>query len=579
MIVGVREINDSDLPSSSWVNTTLQYTHGYGMIISPANTSTSNGDPQFAVGGVPPQSDSQGLQITQPSVYFGLNNAGYVVANTKQPEIDYQLTNGTNVETHYTGDGGVQLSNFFDQAMFALRFSDFNLLISNQITSQSRLMFDRGVQARVSKAAPFLSLDSDPYPVLLHGQIDWIQDAYTTTDDYPYAQNAETSALPAGSGLNQNFNYVRNSVKVLINAYTGKMTFYVMDPSDPIIQTYEKAFPGMFTSSSKMSPDLVSHLRYPEDIFTVQASMYGKYHIVNASSFYSAADAWALSPSPGAGSPSQALQTTLTTNAQGQEVSTGQLVRMAPIYQVLKVPGQATQSFNLLDAFVPISGQSQIQTLSGFMIADSDPPHYGQLQMFVTPRDNPVNGPAIVSAQIDATPQVSQQITLLNSNGSSALLGNVLMIPVANSLLYIQPLYVESSRNAVPELQKVIAVYGKQYAIQSTLAGALTQVFSAPVSTTPGGGSSSGQLTPEVKALLDEAQSAYQQSLKDLKAGNLGAYQSDINTLESDLQQVQQLTGTTTPTGSSSTTSTTAGSTATASPTQSTTSTTVPASN
>ena len=282
VIVGVREINDSDLPSSSWVNTTLQYTHGYGMIVSPATTATVNGDPQFAVGGVPPNSTSGLPTITQPSVYFGLNNSGYVVADTEQPEIDYQLSNGTNVETHYKGNGGVQLSNWFDQAMFAIRFSDFNLLISNQITSSSRLMFDRGVQARVSKAAPFLALDSDPYPVLVNGEIYWVQDAYTTTDNYPYAQNADTSALPATSGLNQNFNYVRNSVKVLVNAYTGAMTFYVMDPSDPIIQTYEKAFPGMFTPASKMSSQLKAHLRYPEDIFAVQATAYGKYHIRTA---------------------------------------------------------------------------------------------------------------------------------------------------------------------------------------------------------------------------------------------------------------------------------------------------------
>ncbi len=488
VIVGVREINQADLPSSSWVNTTLQYTHGYGMVISPANTATGNGDPQFAVGGVPPVSNSGLPAITQPSVYFGLNNNGYVVANTKQPEMNFQLTNGTNDETHYSGDGGVQLSNFFTQAMFAIRFSDFNLIISNQITTQSRLMFDRGVQARVNKAAPFLSLDADPYPVLLHGQIDWIQDAYTTTDNYPYAQNADTSSLPSGSGLNQNFNYVRNSVKVLINAYTGKMTFYVMQPHDPIIETYEKAFPGMFTPASKMSAELKAHLRYPEDIFTVQASMYGKYHIKTASSFYSAADAWALSPSPGSGSPSQALQTTLTTNAQGQEVSTGQLVRMAPIYQELKVPGQNNQSFNLLDAFVPISGNSQIQTLSGFMIAGSDPNDYGKLEMFVTPRNNPVNGPAIVAAKIDATATVSSKISLLNQEGSSVLLGNVLMIPVADSLLYIQPLYVESARNAIPELQQVIAVYGNlPAAIGPTLSSALTQVFKAPVSTAPGG--------------------------------------------------------------------------------------------
>ena len=558
VIVGVREINPNDLPSSSWVNTTLQYTHGYGMVISPANTSSTNGDPVFAVGGVPPVSNSGLPTITQPSVYFGLNNAGYVVANTKQPEMNYQLTNGTNDETHYAGDGGVQLSNFFIQAMFAVRFSDFNLLISNQITSQSRLMFDRGVQARVAKAAPFLSLDSDPYPVLLHGQIYWIQDAYTTTDNYPYAENADTSALPANSGLNENFNYVRNSVKVLVNAYTGKMTFYVMDPHDPIIQTYESAFPGMFTPASKMSAELKAHLRYPEDIFTVQASMYGKYHITNASSFYSAADAWALSPSPGSGSPSQALQTTLTTNAQGEVVSTGQLVRMAPIYQVMQVPGQSTQSFNLLDALVPISGQSQIQTLSGFMIAGSDPDHYGQLQMFVTPRNNPVNGPAIVAAKIDATASVSREVSLLNQNGSSVLLGNVLMIPIADSLLYIQPLYVESSRNAIPELQQVIAVYGSLNAgIGPTLASALSQVFQAPVSTAAGNNSSSGTLSPQVRALLVLAQQSWQKSQADLKAGNLGDYQTDINSLESDLQEVQALTGATPPSTSTSTSTTT----------------------
>ncbi len=230
-------------PPRRWVNTTLQYTHGYGMIISPANTATSGGEPQFPVGQVPPTSQAGYPTIIQPAVYFGLNNSGYVVANTKQPEVDYQLSDGTNVETHYAGDGGVQLSNFFDKALFAIRFSDFNLLISNEITDQSRLMFDRGVQARVNKAAPFLSLDADPYPVLVNGQIDWVQDAYTTTANYPYSQDANTTALNPGSGLNQTFNYVRNSVKVLINAYTGKMTFYVMDPSDPIIETYQKAFP------------------------------------------------------------------------------------------------------------------------------------------------------------------------------------------------------------------------------------------------------------------------------------------------------------------------------------------------
>ncbi len=555
-VVGVREINDQDLPSTSWVNTTLQYTHGYGMIVSPANVATSSGTPQFAVGNVPPVSTEGLPTIVQPSVYFGLNNTGYVVANTKQPEIDYQTSTGQNVEVHYKGDGGVQLSSFFKQVMFAVRFNDINLLISSQITNDSRLMFDRGVQARVSKAAPFLNLDADPYPVLVNGHIDWVQDAYTTTDNYPYAQNADTSAVAQGSGLSGNFNYVRNSVKVLIDAYTGKMTFYVMDPNDPIIRTYEKAFPEMFTPASKMPSDLRAHLRYPEDIFTVQATMYGKYHITKAASFYSAADAWTLSPDPGSGSPSQALATTQTVNAQGQVVSTGQLVRMSPIYQVMRIPGETTQSFNLIDALVPVSTGSQIQTLSGFMMAGSDPGHYGQLQMFVTPRDNPVNGPAIVAAKISATPTVSSQISLLNQNGSSVLLGNVLMIPVANALLYVQPVYVESSRNPFPVLQRVIAVYGNQpAAIGNSLSAALTQLFSAPVQVSPTTGGSSTTLSPQAESLLAQAQAAYTQSQADLKTGDLGSYQNDINSMESFLQQVQALTGG--PVASTTTTTTT----------------------
>jgi uncharacterized membrane protein (UPF0182 family) len=313
----------------------------------------------------------------------------------------------------------------------------------------------------------------------------------------------------------------------------------------------------MFTPASKMSDELRSHIRYPEDIFTVQATMYGKYHIVKAQSFYSAADAWTLSPDPGSGSPSQALATTQTVNAQGQVVSTGQLVRMSPIYQVMRIPGDTGQSFNLIDAFVPVSAGSQIQTLSGFMMAGSDPGQYGQMTMFVTPRDNPVNGPAIVAAKIDATPGVSGQISLLNQNGSSVLLGNVLMIPVANALLYIQPLYVESSRNAFPELQRVIAVYGNQpAAIGNSLSSALSTLFAAPVSTTSAaGGTSTASLSPQAQALLAQAQAAYSQAQADLKAGNLGAYQNDINSLESNLQAVQALTGG--PVASTTTTTTT----------------------
>lgn len=565
-VVGVREVNDNDLPSSSWVNTKLAYTHGYGMVISPANTATNQGEPNFAVGGVPPTS-SEGLpEIRQPSVYFGLDNSTYVVANSKTPEIDFQLTNGRNVATHYKGDGGVQLTSLFRQAMFALRFGDLNLLISDQITPDSRLLFDRGIQERVQKAAPFLALDADPYPVLVNGQIEWIQDAYTTTNNYPYAQEANTTSVSQGSGLDASFNYVRNSVKVAINAYTGHMTFYVMESNDPVIRTYEKAFPGMFTPASKMSAQLRAHLRYPEDLFTVQTTMYGRYHITDPQSFYNAADAWVLSPTPGAGSPDQALRTTVTTNSQGVEVSTGQTVRMSPLYQVMQIPGQTTQSFNILEAFVPVSGGSQIQNLSGFMIGGSDPADYGNLTMYVTPRNSPAPGPSIVASQIDSTPAVSQEITYFNQNGSSVVLGNVLMIPVADALLYVQPMYVESSRNSLPLLKRVIAVYGKSNAavIDTTLSKALTDLFQGPVVTNPGTGGGTGAISSEVQGLVAQAQSTYQQAQADLKSSNLGAYQNDVATLGSLINEINQLTGNSPSGGGSSATPPTSTTTTTA---------------
>ena len=558
VVVGARQINDQDLPAQGWVNTHLQYTHGYGFMASPANQVSASGQPSFAISDVPPVSAPGLPAITQPSVYYGLNNSGtepsYVIGNTKQPEIDYQLSSGANVETRYTGSGGVQLNSFGRRLAFALRFGDLNLLISNLITPQSRVLFETNIQDAAAKAAPFLNLDSDPYPVLAGGQLYWVQDAYTTTDHYPYAQNGDTSALPSSSGLNQSFNYVRNSVKIVVNAYSGTMTFYDMTgPAnrDPILKTWEKAFPGMFTPGSKMPADLRTHLRYPEDIFTVQAAALGRYHITNPSAFYNATDAWNISQSPGAGSPSQTLQTTVTTNAAGQVVGLGQVVRMAPLYQVLQLPGEQATSFNLMDAFVPVSTGDQIQTLSAFLSAGCDPGHYGKLTVYITPRGQAFDGPALIDARISATPSVSQEISLLNQNGSSVILGNVLMVPVGQSMLYFRPLYVESSRNQLPVLQKVIAVYGgsgsgSQVAMGDTLEQALESVFQASI---PLGGqqpSSSGTPSPpsaisaQIQTLIQQASTLAQQIQNDLKQGNLGQYQTDVTALAGIIQQLQQ---------------------------------------
>lgn len=560
MVVGVRQIDDNDLPAQGWVNTHLQYTHGYGFMASPANGVSDNGQPLFAIADVPPTSNPGLPQVRQPSVYYGLNNDGtqpsYVIADTKQPEIDYQLSSGANVETQYHGSGGVELSSFGRRLAFALRFSDLNMFISNLITPHSRVLFNTNIQDAARMAAPFLSLDSDPYPVLADGQIYWVQDAYTTTDHYPYAQTADTSSLAQGSGLSKSFNYVRNSVKIVVNAYSGAMTFYDMTTptyTDPILKTWEHAFPGMFTPASKMPSDLRAHLRYPEDLFTVQAASYGRYHITKPAAFYNATDAWNLSQTPGAGSPSAALAQTFTTNAQGQTVSTGQVARMAPLYQVLQVPGEQGISFNLMDAFVPVSQGDQIQTLSAFMVAGSDPGEYGKLKVFVTPRGQAFDGPALIDARISATPAVSQEISLLNQNGSSVILGNVLMVPINQSMLYFRPLYVESSRNQLPVLQKVIAVYGgsggSTVAMGDTLEQALEAVFQASVPlggeqpqtpSTPSSPSAPSAISAQIQSLINTANNLAQQIQTDLKDGNLGQYQTDVNTLAGIIQQLQQ---------------------------------------
>ncbi|MHB1444629.1 MAG: UPF0182 family membrane protein [Acidimicrobiales bacterium] len=530
-LLAVRQLDAANLPQHSWVNLHLQYTHGYGAVLSPANAATIDGNPVFNISNVPPVSAPGTPVITQPDVYFGLGINGFVIANTKTPEIDYQSASGSNVTSSYTGDGGVQLSSFLRRAAFAIRFGDLNTLISSQIKPTSRILFVQDIQQEVAKAAPFLRLDSAPYATIVNGQIEWIQDAYTSTADYPYSQLADTSSLPPNSGLNIPLNYVRNSVKVEINAYTGQMKFYVMDPSDPIIQSYEKAFPGLFTPGSKMPMALRKHLRYPGDLFRIQTAMYGRYHITNINDFYNAADAWNVSQSAGVGSPTASNQT-VTTDASGLVVSTVQK-RMAPQYVLVRLPGQTKAGFILLQTFVPASQGDKQQNLSAFMVAECDPSDYGQLKVYEMPPGASILGPALVDAQVAADPAISEQISLLDQHGSNVELGNLLVIPIQHSLVYVRPLYVESSTNPQPKLDDVIVASGTQTAMAPTLQAALAAVFgSAPPTleqragspTVPTKGLSSGASQDLAAAAQD-----YQQALNDLQSGNLGAYQQDVN--------------------------------------------------
>jgi uncharacterized membrane protein (UPF0182 family) len=418
-------------------------------------------------------------------------------------------------------------------------------------------MFVRDIQAMASKVAPFLSFDHDPYSVLVHGQIDWVLDGYTTTDRYPYSQNASGLQVPPGSGLPASYNYVRNSVKVVINAYTGKMTLYVTEPSDPIIRAWESVFPNLFTPLSKMPSDLRGHLRYPEDIFSAQVATYGRYHITNPSSFYNAGDAWSISQTSGAGSPSQTLAIDQTVNAQGFVVNSS-AQRMSPIYQVNSLPGTTAQTFTISNAYVPQSNSLHIQNLTAFMVATSDPSNYGELSVYVTPSGQNVVGPVMADSEIQQNTKVSSIITPLDQHGSSVLLGNTLMIPINQSMLYVRPLYVTSSSNSLPQLKYVIAVFNSHVDIETSLTAALSSVLSANVTVPSGnsGGGSSSQSNSTIAALLAQATASYQAAEAALKAGDLSGYQTNIQAMYQAILQAQALEAQ--ASGSSSTTSSTA---------------------
>ena len=544
VLIGARQLNPSSLPSPSWVNVHLQYTHGLGAAVVQANTeNTATGNPDFVVSNVPPASTKGMPRLTQPDIYFGIDDPGWVVANTKQPELDYQVNSGSNagqpVETHYASTGGVAVGSIFSRFALALRLGDFNFLISNQITSKSRVLFVRDVTQMAKNAAPFLSFDSQPYAVIADGSVQFVLDGYTTTSQYPYAENANTLNVNEG-GLPGSFNYVRNSVKVVVNAYTGSMKFYVIDSRDPILKAYEAAFPKMFLPLSAMPSAIREHLRYPSDLFSVQAGMLGRYHITAPSSFYSASDRWEISPTTGAGTPDQTLAQEVQTNAAGDIISTS-LAPMNPVFQVGALPETAKQQLLESIAFVPAGNSSTVQSLTAFMVATSNPDNYGHLNVYVTPRGTSVIGPVQADSEIEENATVSSTITLLDQHGSSVLLGNNLMVPLDQSVLYIRPMYVTSTSNSMPQLKDIIAVFNQDVSIEPTLGAALSAVLGANVAGTGSTTSGTGTTTKgeTAQAYLKQAATDYQNAQAALKAGELGTYQADVNAMNQQLQLAQ----------------------------------------
>ncbi len=544
VVISTRELSTSGIPQESWEGQHVAYTHGYGAAAAPANAVTG-GRPDFVLGNIPVTSDTPALDITQPQVYIGEDLGGYSIVGATRDEIDYQDAEGDTITTQYDGEAGVEMSSFLRRAAFALRFGEIEPLISNFIDDDSRIIYIRDVRQRVEQLAPFMYWDADPYPVILDGRIQYVLDGYTTTDRYPYAQDANTDELPTGSGLDHSFNYVRNSVKAVVDTFDGTVTMYQTGIDDPILDAYSDAFPDLFTPFDEMPPEIQAHLRYPEDLFRVQTNVWGRYHLTESQEFYEQAGGWAVAQDPG--TDINAAQVTQTTNANG-EVESTQERRIDPYYLLMRLPGEEQEDFLILRSFVPASGDTERRELTAFMVAKSDPEDYGEIEVFEMPSTE-VAGPAIVNASILSDERIASAITLLDQQGSNVRLGNMLLIPIEQSILYVRPLYTEAEGNtAVPELRSVIVAYGDRVEMEDTLREALADIFgdAPPTLEEPSGpgGNNGGEPPPEeeppetdVNALLADADALFDEANAALADGDLGTYQEKIDEAQALIQQ------------------------------------------
>jgi len=420
--------------------------------MGPVNEVTSEGLPLLWARDIPPKHDPE-FPIVRPEIYFGERANEYIIVNTKSKELDYPAGD-QNVYTHYQGAGGVPLSGFLRKVAFVFRFGTLKILLSRDITPESRLLFRREITERLRAIAPFFLYDNDPYPVLADGRIFWIVDGYTWSDRFPYAQP-----------IRGRLNYIRNSVKAVVDAYNGTVSFYLADAEDPVVQCYNRVFPGLLKPLAEMPASLKSHLRYPQDLFEVQSAVYARYHMTNPQVFYNQEDLW----------------TTPDELVEGNETP------MEPYYTIMRLPGEAKAEYVLLLPFTP----RQKSNLIAWMAARSDDPHYGQILVYRFPKEKLIYGPMQIAARIDQDAQISQQFTLWGQRGVQVLRGNLLVIPVKNSLLYIQPVYLQAERGKIPELRRVIVAYEERIAMRETLNEALQDIFSgwtpAPASPTTAG--------------------------------------------------------------------------------------------
>ena len=502
VLLGTRELELNE--TRSWENQHVAFTHGYGVAMAPVSRVKGSGDPDFLVGDLPVSIDpSVEVVLDRPQLYVGEGLSGYAVVGASRDEVDYTDENQETRTVRYAdigGEGGVAMGSTVRRAAFALRFGQLEPLISNFITGDSRVFYVRDVRDRVEKLAPFLHFDADPYPVLVDGRIIYVVDGYTTTDRFPYAQVASTSNLPRSSGLRHHLNYVRNSVKATVDAFTGEVVFYVVDPEDPLVSAYGLAFEGLFTPASEMPPSLVNHLRYAEDLFRVQTELWGRYHVDDTENFYQRASEWSVSQDPGRTGEGAANLTVV--DDQGFKVGTRHK-RMAPYRAMVDLPGGDQTEFVIMRAYVPLDEDDARKELAAYIVGRSDGDRYGELVVYRPPSSN-FDGPALAEERIRNDEEVASLQTLLSQRGSSVLFGELLLVPIEDSILYVRPMYVQAEGDStVPELERVIVAVGERVVMANSLQEALEDLTGsrldalfAGIST--GAGTSEGKDDPEL---------------------------------------------------------------------------------
>jgi uncharacterized protein len=486
VMLSTRELSP-ELPAQAqtWVNQYLQFTHGYGLVMSSASQAIGGGFPKYLIENIPPESGN-GLKITEPGIYYGEAMPGYSIVATGIQEFDYPKGN-ENVYTGYTGAGGIPLDSVWRRLLFSWTQRDANILLTSYLRPQSKIQIWRSVQERVSKIAPFLTLDRDPYAVVSGGKLYWIQDAYTTSDDYPYSS-------PYSQDSGPDLNYIRNSVKIVVDMYDGTVDFYVMDPNDPVLAVYRRAFPGVFQDLSELSPDLKNHLRYPEDLFAIQTHEYKTFHMTDPQVFYNREDLW---DSP-------------------MEKYNGNVLSMDPYYILMKLPGSDKLEYLLMTPFTPQNRDNMI----AWVAARCDFPEYGKMIFYELPKDKLIYGPNQIEAMIDQNTTISQQLTLWDQKGSQVIRGKLVVSPIENSFLYIVPVYLKAEGTNFPQLKRVIAVTADRVVMEPTLDGALADLFGAQPQQTAEGTTASLAQPPQpqpqpqwavARTQLEAAQKAMQQ--------------------------------------------------------------------